>query len=57
MAMPRPSGRAQRIAEQVVPGLSKYKKRKRKLPKGSRGEMSDVEVIQTNQIESRKGLT
>ena len=55
MAMPRPSGKAQMIAEVVVPGLSRLKKR-RKTPKRPRGSMSEVEVIQTNMIEDREGL-
>lgn len=55
MAMPRPSGRAQKIAEQVIPGLNKMKK-----PKSSKklktGSLSEVEVMQTNNIENKKGL-
>jgi hypothetical protein len=56
MAMPRPSGRAQKIAQQVVPGLSRHIRRRQKQPTGTRGEMSEVEVIQTNMIEDREGL-
>jgi len=55
MAMPRPSGRAQKIAEQVVPGLARLKRRRQKQPR-TRGEMSEVEVIQTNMIEDKAGL-
>lgn len=51
MAMPRPTGKALRIAEQVVPGLAAQKKGKRKKPQPHKGSMSKVEILQTNLIE------
>ena len=57
MAMPRPSGEAQEIAEKVVPGLYKSKRSKRApVDDDPRGSMSEVEIMQTNQIESKEGL-
>ena len=57
MAMPRPSGKAQRIAEKVVPGLSRHKKLRRALKDTSpRASMSEVEIMQTNNIEKKEGL-
>lgn len=53
MAMPRPSGKALKIAEQVVPGLSAKKKSSNKSDKKSRGSFSEVETLQTKQIEQR----
>lgn len=49
MAMPRPTGKALKIAEQVVPGLKARKKpkRRKKLPSGS---LSEVEMKQTYDI-------
>ena len=56
MAMPRPSGKAQKIALQVVPGLARESKalkvRTRKVPRAS---MSRVEIEQTNNIENKEG--
>jgi len=57
MAMPRPRGEAYRIAEMVVPGLSKHKKKKRTLKSSEpRASMSEVEIMETNNIENKKGL-
>lgn len=56
MAMPRPSPEAQSIAEKVVPGLMAKKKRASRSSKKSRGSLSPVEVMQTNNIENRKGI-
>lgn len=52
MAMPRPTGKPLRIAEEVVPGLAakKKSKRKSKLPR-PRGSLSEVEIKQTALIE------
>jgi hypothetical protein len=47
MAMPRPSGKAQKIAEKVIPGLQKEKK-VRLESTGTRGSMSEVETRATN---------
>lgn len=57
MAMPRPSGKAQRIAEQCVPGLYRHKKSRGKVKDNRpRASMSEVEVRQTNNIENKEGL-
>ena len=56
MAMPRPSGKALRIAEEVVPGLLAQKKTKRKKKSPPRGSLSEVEIKQTQMIESKEGL-
>jgi hypothetical protein len=56
MTMPRPSGKAQKIAEQVVPGLQKLKASKPTEGHINDGSLSEVEIIQTNNIENRKGL-
>ena len=55
MAMPRPSGKAQRIAEKVVPGLQRGSKK----PRGGAVDkefMSEVESRETFNIENKKGL-
>ena len=52
MAMPRPEGKALKIAERVVPGLYRNKK----LPshdRKSKVAMSKVELIQTHSIENK----
>lgn len=49
MAMPRPSGKAQKIAEMVIPGLRKNKSKK--IPSINRSSLSEVEIKQTNAIE------
>ena len=54
--MPRPSGKAQKIAEQVVPGLQKLKKEKPTKNQINEGSLSEVEIIQTNNIENMEGL-
>lgn len=56
MTMPRPSGKAQKIAEMVVPGLRRNKKSKPRKEGGSQDFMSKVESEQTKNIENRKGL-
>jgi hypothetical protein len=56
MTMPRPSGKAQKIAEQVVPGLQKLKKEKPTKNQINEGSLSEVEIIQTNNIENMEGL-
>lgn len=56
MAMPRPSGRAQKIAESVIPGLASHQ-RSQKKRKSKRGELSKVEIMQTRNIENKEGLT
>lgn len=52
MAMPRPSGKAQRIAEKVIPGLRRLKKTNK-----SRSQdpemLSYVEKQQTENIEEK----
>lgn len=55
MAMPRPSGKAQRLAEQVIPGLQRETKKSRG---GAVDEefMSKVEIIETDQIDNKKGI-
>lgn len=53
--MPRPSGKAQRIAEKVIPGLQRGSKKSRR-GVADRGSMSEVEIKETENIESRKGL-
>lgn len=57
MAMPRPSDKALKIAEQCVPGLYRSKKSKgRSKVKSPRASMSEVEIKQTNNIENKEGL-
>ncbi len=56
MAMPRPTGRAQRIAEAVIPGLKAKKKPKRKRKVVPSLFFSEVEVRQTRNIEHKEGL-
>lgn len=55
MAMPRPSGKAQRIAEKVVPGL-----RRNKQSNSHKNEndsfISEVESKQTRNIDNKIGL-
>lgn len=52
MAMPRPTGKPLRIAEEVVPGLAAKKKKKRKAQKlPTKGSLSEVEIKQTELIE------
>lgn len=57
MAMPRPSGKAQRIAEKVIPGLWDKKKSKRRLKDKPSRILSEVEIKQTRNIENKEGLT
>lgn len=52
MAMPRPSGRIQKIAEAVIPGLSAARNSKKR-PSKKKGQMSEVEVEQTTLIERK----
>lgn len=54
MAMPRPTGKAYKIAEEVVPGLASQKKGKRKKTLIPKGSMSKVEILQTEKIEEGK---
>jgi hypothetical protein len=59
MAMPRPSGIAQKIAEKVIPGLQRNSGQKSKKTHQSLndyGELSEVEVMQTNNIENKSRL-
>lgn len=57
MAMPRPKGKALKIAEKVVPGLlAKEKKTTPQAVKKQKGELSKVEILQTNNIENKEGL-
>lgn len=57
MAMPRPSGKALKIAELVVPGLRDRTKGKSRRSVAPRGSLSKVEKKQTANIENKKGLT
>lgn len=52
MAMPRPSGKTQRIAEAVIPGLAATRKSRVRNSK-KKGSMSEVEVKQTTLIEKK----
>ena len=54
--MPRPSGKAQRLAEKVIPGLRRGKKSSTRKEGNTKDFMSKVESEQTKNIESRKGL-
>lgn len=55
--MPRPRGKALDIAEQVVPGLAaRMGKKKSHKKKKNVGELSEVEILQTNNIENKEGL-
>jgi len=56
MTMPRPSGRARQIADQVIPGLRSTKKSSSNSKKKPVEVLSEVEIIQTNNIENKKGL-
>ena len=56
MAMPRPSGRAQRIAEKVIPGLKAKKKTRGRVKDISSSFLSEVEIKQTRNIENKEGL-
>lgn len=58
MAMPRPTGKALKIAEKVVPGLYRHKKSKKSIKRiGPRADMSEVEIMQTNNIGNKEELT
>lgn len=54
MAMVRPSGKATRIAEKVVPGLMRNKRRRSKKPEVD--FMSELEIEQTEAIDKRNDL-
>ena len=54
MTMPRPSGKALKIASKVIPGFN-HKALGIKPPKRQK-ILSEVEIKQTNLIENRKGL-
>lgn len=56
MAMPRPSGKAQVIAEMVVPGLRDSRKSRRRGKNSSSSVLSEVEIKQTRNIENKDGL-
>lgn len=56
MAMPRPSGKAQRIAEEVIPGLKAKKKSRGRMKDKSPQILSEVEIMQTRNIENKEGL-
>ena len=50
MAMPRPSGKAQKIAEKVVPGLAHRQKKKSAVKRKRDSFLSEVEIKQTREI-------
>ncbi len=52
MAMPRPEGKALKIAERVVPGLSRNKK-STSHDRKHKASMSKVELMQTRNIENK----
>ena len=55
--MPRPGGKAFKIAERVVPGLTRAKRSRTYKKKPSAEEyFSKVEIMQTNNIENKEGL-
>lgn len=56
MTMPRPSKKVKALAEKVIPGMKSHEE-SIKYSNRSRGSMSEVEVKQTNAIESKKGLS
>ncbi len=56
MAMPRPLGKAQKIAEEVVPGLKSKNKSCGRVKDKSPQILSDVEIMQTRNIENKEGL-
>ncbi len=56
MAMPRPSGRAQEIAQRVIPGMAHLKKDRASRRTTPRASLSEVEIKQTNQIENKEGF-
>lgn len=53
MAMPRPSGKAKRLAERVVPGMGKIRVHK---VNSSPNFLSEVEEKQTKLIEDRSSV-
>ena len=57
MAMPRPSGRARRIAGNVIPGLKAKRNTRKKVKDISSSFLSEVEIKQTRNIENKEGLT
>jgi hypothetical protein len=52
--MPRPSGKSQKIAQNVIPGLRHLKKGKVRKKKGN--IFSEVEIRQTNNINNKKEI-
>jgi hypothetical protein len=56
MAMPRPSGKARRIAENVIPGLQNFNKKKSRRVNENKDFMSEVEVSQTLEIDAPKKI-
>ncbi len=53
MVMPRPSGKAQRIAEKVVPGLRRQKTRRPRKEAEEEGFMSESEATKTFNIDNK----
>ena len=53
--MPRPQGKALKIAEKVIPGLYRNKK-SRSHDRKNNGSMSKVEIMQTKNIENKGKL-
>ena len=57
MTMPRPKGKSLKIAEEVVPGLRAREDKSSPHKKKNKKEgLSDLEVLQTNNIENKEGL-
>jgi hypothetical protein len=54
MAMPRPSGKAQRIAEETIPGLNQNNRGKeRKRPKKVPNDEVELKIVSINENRGR----
>lgn len=54
MAMPRPSGRALKIAKEVVPGLRKHEKAKRAKRKRIPNDEVEMKIVSINEMGASK---
>lgn len=56
MAMIRPEGKARKIADQVVPGLISQGRSKKPRKRALKESFSEVELIQTTNIDNKKRI-
>jgi hypothetical protein len=49
MAMPRPTGKAKRIADKVVPGLARTKSKPRKKRKEAPNDEVEMKIVSINE--------